>query len=115
MAEQIVKTYLLETNMLEVHESDKDKFDFLCLFTNDVKKVFAVEVKSSQYTKSELLRKYQKQRESYHDIGFAVFMFYINYVDKTGYFEIIKGELKNELILLNTENLKYTLLNFNFA
>lgn len=115
MAEQVAKSYLYETRLLDIYQNDADQFDFVCTMKEDVSKIFAVEVKSSLYTKSEIIRKYQKIRETYSKINLPILMLYINYLDKTGYFEFIAKGIKEDIITLNTSNLKTAISSINFA
>lgn len=111
MAEQIAKAYLYETQLLDIYLSDNREFDILCIFKNNVKIIFAVDVKSSQYTKSQIFMRYKKDREKHINNNFPILMLYINYVDKTGYFEFIRDKLNNDLYVLTTENLKLEINN----
>lgn len=115
MAEQIAKSYLHETELLDVSQNEDERFDFICMMKKNIRYIFAVEVKASQYNKSEILRKYKKTREKYMNKNIPILMFYINYIDRTGYFEFIKNELSKELIILNTQNLKKEIENLNFT
>lgn len=105
MAEEIAKTYLLETGLLDISTPSDRKFDFVAIFKKDFNKVIAIEVKASKYRKSEILREYRTIRESYTMNRFPVIMFYINYIDKTGLIEVIQEKLTDNLIPLTTDNL----------
>jgi len=105
IAEEIVKTYLLETGLLDISVPSDRKFDFVAISKSDFSKVIAIEVKASKYSKSEIIREYRTLRESFAKIGFPVIMFYINYLDKTGLIEIINKTLTDTLILLSRDNL----------
>lgn len=115
MAEQIAKSYLYETELLEVYQNEREQFDFVCMMKQDIRHVFAVEVKASQYSKSQIIRTYRKTREKFVDFKIPVLMLYINYIDRTGYFEFIQRELSKELSILTTQNLKTAIKSLNFA
>lgn len=115
IAEQIAKVYLFETNLVEIYETQDKDFDFLCILKNDFQKSIAVEVKSSQYSKSEILRKYKPLRQNLLQSKIPVIMFYINYIDKTGYIEVLHRELKNKLTVLTTQNLILEIQSINFT
>lgn len=114
MAEQIAKSYLYETELIEVYQNEQESFDFICMMKNDIRNVFAVDVKASQYNKSEITRVYKKTREKYLKASVPVLMLYINHIDRTGYFEFIKNQLCKELSDLNTNNLKSAIKNLSF-
>jgi len=115
MAEQIAKSYLYETELLDIYQNEAERFDFICMMKNNIRNIFAVEVKASQYSKSEIIRAYKKTREKYLNENIPVLMLYINHIDKTGYFEFIKKEFSKELTDLNTCNLKTAIKNLNFT
>lgn len=105
MAEEIAKTYLLETGLLDISTLSDKQFDFIAISKKDFNTIIGIEVKASQYRKSEILREYRKIRNKYRDNHFPVIMFYINYMDKTGLIEVINGNLSDNLIPLTTDNL----------
>lgn len=115
MAEQIAKSYLYETGLLDVYQNEIEGFDFICMLKNNLNNIFAVEVKASQYTKSQILKQYKKTREKFLKTNMPVLMLYINYIDRTGYFEFINKKLLEELQILNTINLKTEIENLTFA
>ena len=112
MAEQIAKLYLYETELLDVYQSDSQKFDFVCMFKEDMTKTFGVEVKSSKYSKRQIIKVYSKVRNESLRVKIPILMLYINYEDKTGYFEFIYDRLNEDLTVLTTQNLKLALINF---
>lgn len=115
MAEQIAKSYLYETQLLDVYQNEREQFDFVCMMKQDIRHVFAVEVKASQYNKSEIVRTYRKTREKFINSQIPVLMLYINYIDRTGYFEFIQRDFSKELSFLTTQNLKTAIKSLNFA
>jgi hypothetical protein len=105
MAEEIAKTYLLETGLLDISVPSDRRFDFVAMTKKNFDTVIAIEVKASKYKKSEIIREYKTKRESFAKKKFPVIMFYINYIDKTGLIEVINGKLTDNLIPLTTDNL----------
>lgn len=115
IAEQIGKSYLFETELLEVYPSDNDNYDFICLLKSNLQHRFAVEVKSSMYNKKQIFRVYNRTRLKFIDMQIPVLVLYINYIDKTGYFEFIYNVLTDDLLNLNTENLKSAINSLSFS
>jgi hypothetical protein len=105
MAEEIAKVYLFEANFIEIIEQD-NKFDFLIMDKQNRKSIIGIDIKSSKYKETKLLEIYSKKRQEYTENKFPVIIMYINYIDKTGFFEVINKRLTNNLIILNTTNFK---------
>ena len=105
MAEEIAKTYLLETELLDISVPTDKNFDFIAIPKRDFTKVIAIEVKASKYKKSEIVRAYKSIRQTLSEKRFPVIMFYINYIDKTGFIEVINRQLTDKLIPLTRDNL----------
>ena len=114
MAENIAKTYLYETGMLDVYQNEDQRFDFVCMLKSNLRNIFAVQIKASQYNKSEITRLYRKDRQQNLNYDIPILMLYINHIDKTGYFEFIFKILSDELKVLNTDSLKNEIRNFRF-
>lgn len=111
MAENIAKTYLFETNMLNIYEGQDEDFDFVCMLKMNRSVIFGVTIKAAQYSQAEILRKYKNIRQRSLKMQVPVLMFYINPVDKTGFFEFIKDKLAESLTVLDSQNLKSSILN----
>lgn len=105
MAEEIAKTYLLETGLFDISIPSDGKFDFIARSKDDFNKIIAIEVKASKYSKSEILREYKKSRQGFLEKNLPVIMLYINYADKTGLIEVINKKLTDNLVPLTTDNL----------
>lgn len=106
MATEVVKSYLLGANLGNIKKENSRKFDFVLFPIENSNKPIGIEIKGSKYPKSKLLSTYRKQRIQYVGMENPVIMFYVDYLTKRGFFEIINEELTNRLIPLNTENLK---------
>ena len=106
MAEEIAKSYLLGTNIVQLHKVDSGKFDFIITKRDSHYKRIGIQVKGSKYTKRELLKIYRLERQRCVRNKFPVIMLYINYDTKKGLIEVIDKRLTDQLIPLTTEILK---------
>ena len=105
MAEEIAKTYLLATGLIDINKSSDKNYDLFAMPKQDFNKRIGIDIKASQYSKSEILKEYKKTRESYVNTNIPVIMFYINAMDKTGLIEVIDNKLTDDLISLSTDSL----------
>jgi hypothetical protein len=81
-----------------------DKFDLIAIL-KDTKKVVGITVKATDYSETRILSHYRKTRESVVLEKMPVLIFYVDSINKKGFFETINGKLNNQLFPLSKENL----------
>jgi len=112
MSEEIVKAYLLQTDLVEVTEDlSNSKFDFVVMSKKDISKVIAVEVKASSYSGQRLLKHYIITRKSLLKCKFPAMIFYVNSLAQKGSFEVINKQLNDTLVELSPDKLKKEIKN----
>ena len=104
--EKIAMTYLLEMDMIHLQEDESKKFDFIARFKDEPTKNIFIEVKTSQYTSSEIKKRYfPVMRRISRNSKQPALLLFINHRSGDGVFQVIKDNSVSDLIELNTENL----------
>jgi len=105
-ANAIARTYLEGAGFKNIMEGSNASEDFIVTQNGRINRTIVVDVKASKYDLSDIERKYKKLRSKYNRMSGPRVVMYINYENRTGYFEVLGRGVRQPIDKLNVPRLR---------
>ena len=105
-ANEIASLYLGNLGYNKIIRGKEKHKDFIIDLDGDGKGDLFVDVKASKYSLPEIKSRYHSIAKKYSRRRTPTLFFFINYLEKSGYFQIVGNNKINEIKKLDVSNLK---------